>query len=129
MYYMPDPVPAPFSPPSATISEVQIIIAAFPNKPSKINVLPVFVFKKLSYIIAPVICDIFNTSKNQGIFPSNLKLSRTVLIHKAKSYKLTNNFRPISLLPLMSEIIEKLMKNRATEFINNNSILYNNQFG
>ena len=42
--------------------------------------------------------------------------------------KLTNNFRPISLLPLMSKIMEKLMKNRATEFINNN-ILYNNQFG
>ena len=65
MYYMPDPVPASISPPSATISEVQKIIAAFPNKSSKINVIPVFVFKKLSYIIAPVICDIFNTSKNQ----------------------------------------------------------------
>ena len=103
MYYMPDPEPASFSPPSATIIEVQKIIAAFPNKPSKINVLPVFAFKKLSYIIAPVICDIFNTSKNQGIFPSNLKLSRTVPIHKAKSHKLTNNFRPISLLPLMSK--------------------------
>ena len=65
MYYMPDPVPASFSPPSATISEVQKIIAAFPNKPSKINVNTVFVFKKLSYIKAPLICDIFNTSKNQ----------------------------------------------------------------
>ena len=69
MYYMPDPVSASFSPSPATISEVQKIIVAFLNKPSKINVLPVFVFKKLSYIIALVICDIFNTSKNQRISP------------------------------------------------------------
>ena len=70
MYCMPpDPVSASFSPSPATISEVQKMIAAFSNKPSKINVLLVFVFKKLSFILALVICDIFNTSKNQRISP------------------------------------------------------------
>lgn len=42
---------------------------------------------------------------------------------------MVNNFRPISLLPLLAKIIEKLSKNRVIEFLDDNEILYKNQFG
>ena len=75
---MPDTVPASLLlPPAANIiSEVLKIIAAFPNNPGKINVLPVFGFKSFHSLQPPVTCGIFNSSKNQRIFLSNLKLSR-----------------------------------------------------
>lgn len=79
--------------------------------------------------IAPIICDIFNCSISEGFFPTQLKLARTRPLHKGKSNRITNNFRPISLLPLMSKIIEKLMKKRSTQFISNNNILYDRQYG
>ena len=85
--------------------------------------------KKLAPIISPVICDIYNSAIIKGIFPSILKLSRVIPLHKGKSNKITNNFRPIFLLPFMSKVIEKLFKSRVCKFIENNSILYKKQFG
>ena len=68
-------------------------------------------------------------SVNEGMFPSNLKLSRTRPLFKSKNTKVKDNYRPISLLPFLSKINEKLMKTRAIEFLNENEILYNKQFG
>ena len=129
MSYMPEPVPENFIPSPATEEEVVNIISSFQNKSCHINSIPIFIFKKLSPYLAPVLCEIFNDAITQGIFPSTLKIARIVPIHKGKSNKIANNFRPISLLPLVSKIIEKLMKTRAMEFITKNNILYNNQFG
>ena len=62
-------------------------------------------------------------------FPAVLKLARILPLHKGKSHKIINKFRPISLLPLMAKIIEKLIKTRAVKFIEDNWVLYNKQFG
>ena len=91
--------------------------------------MPIFIYKKIAPLISPVICDIFNSSVNEGMFPSNLKLSRTRPLFKSKNTKVKDNYRPISLLPFLSKINEKLMKTRAIEFLNENEILYNKQFG
>ena len=40
-----------------------------------------------------------------------------------------SNYRPISLVPNLDKIIEKLMYNRIIKFIENNKIIYYNQFG
>ena len=39
------------------------------------------------------------------------------------------NYRPIALLPNLSKILEKLIKNRFTKFFSKNKILYSNQYG
>ena len=126
---MPDRIPATFSPLPATPSEVIKLIKAFKDKPCHVNNIPVFIFKLLSSHIAPIICDIFNCAITEGVFPAVLKLARILPLHKGKSHKITDNFRPISLLSLMAKIIEKLMKTRAVKFIEDNRVLYNKQFG
>ena len=120
---MPDPIPASFTPALATI------IKSVPYKPVNINIMPIFIYKKIAPLISPVICDIFNSSVNEGMFPSNLKLSRTRPLFKSKNTKVKDNYRPISLLPFLYKINEKLMKTRAIEFLNESEILYNKQFG
>lgn len=129
MYYMPDPIPDTFNPAPANANEVEGIISALEDKPSNINNIPIFIIKKVSHLISPIICDIFNSSLTHGHFPTDLKHARVIPLYKAKSNKEKNNFRPISILPLLSKLIEKLMKNRAVQFINDSNILYNYQFG
>ena len=129
LYYMPDRIPATFSPLPATPPELIKLIKAFKDKPCHVINIPVFIFKLLSSHIAPIICDIFNCAITEGVFPAVLKLARILPLHKGKSHKITDNFRPISLLPLMAKIIEKLMKTRAVKFIEDNKVLYNKQFG
>ena len=43
--------------------------------------------------------------------------------------KLFNNYRPVSVLPLFSRILERIVYNRLIEFFNKHSVLYDNQFG
>ena len=63
------------------------------------------------------------------MFSSNFKISRTRPLFKSKNTEVKDDYRPISLLPFLSKINEKLVKTRATEFLNENEIIYNKQFG
>ena len=72
---------------------------------------------------------LFNKSLEQGIFPNALKITKIVPIHKGDSMFVMSNYRPISLLPIFSKILEKLMYSRVMSFIQKSNILYENQFG
>ena len=49
--------------------------------------------------------------------------------YKSDDKLLINNYRPVSILPVFSKILERLMYNRLLQFINKHKILYNYQFG
>ena len=79
-------------------------------------------------IILPL-CKIINNSFMTGIFPDALKIVKVIPIHKGNSTDDVNNYRPISLLSVFDKIIEKLMHKRLYKFLEDNQILYENQFG
>ena len=64
-----------------------------------------------------------------GVFPSVLKTAKVVPVFKKDSKLDDSNYRPISLLPNIEKILEKLMYKRLDTFLNNNNIIYNLQFG
>ena len=64
-----------------------------------------------------------------GIFPSVLKTAKVVPAFKKDSKLGYSNYRPISLLSNIEEILLKLMYKRLYNFLNNNNIIYNLQFG
>ena len=72
---------------------------------------------------------IFNASFEQGIVPEHLKCGLIHPIHKGDSKFLCSNYRPISILPIFSKILEKLMHKRLTSFLEKFELLYNHQFG
>ena len=75
------------------------------------------------------LCKIINTSFNSGMFPDALKIVKVVPIYKRGPDSDVNNYRPISLLSIFDKIIEKIMHSRLYEFLENNDILFENQFG
>ena len=50
-------------------------------------------------------------------------------IYKNNNIQLITNYRPISLLPQISKIFEKIIYNRLSNFIHKNNIINNNQYG
>ena len=52
---------------------------------------------------------IFNKSLVTGVFPEDMKLAIVKLLYKAKSKFEICNYRPISLLPVISKILEKIV--------------------
>eukprot|EP00733_Pompholyxophrys_punicea_P000178 Pompholyxophrys_punicea_v1_NODE_29_length_5159_cov_28.459444.p1 type:complete len:946 gc:universal NODE_29_length_5159_cov_28.459444:3022-185(-) len=59
--------------------------------------------------LAPVIAFLINRSIQEGIFPSLLKSARVIPIFKAGSRDEPGNYRPISILPLLSKLLEKFV--------------------
>ena len=100
MSYMPPRVNSSFFAFPTTPTEVQKIIMSLPNKSCNVNTVPVFIYKKLSLYLSLIICNIFNTSVRDGIFPDIYKIARVVPIHKSKSQTQMTNFRPISILSI-----------------------------
>ena len=80
------------------------------------------------YLLTPL-CYTFNLSLTQGVFPHELKRARVVPIHKGNSVSEVGNYRPVSVLPIFSKILERIMYNRLLSFINRHDILYKFQFG
>ena len=64
-----------------------------------------------------------------GVFPWQMKIANIVPIYKSGDNTLFNNFRPVSVLPLFSKILERIVYNRLIEFFDKHSVLYDNQFG
>ena len=75
------------------------------------------------------LANIFNKSFLTGIVPSKLKIAKVIPLYKTKDPALFSNYRPISLLPFFSKILERLMHNRLYNFLTEHNILAMNQFG
>ena len=72
---------------------------------------------------------IMNLSITRGIFPKQLKLAKVIPLFKSGDPMIFSNYRPVSVLPLFSKILENLMYTRLLSFINKYRLLYSNQFG
>ena len=72
---------------------------------------------------------IFNISLAKGVFPDKLKRARVTPIFKKGNNTLVTNYRPISVLPCFSKLLERIMYNRLYKFVLESNILYQKQFG
>ena len=91
--------------------------------------IPVFIYKILDSIIFPTVSLLFNNSVSEGIFPECFKTVKIIPIFKSGDSNYTVNYRPISMLPFLSKIFEKLMCARLDSCLKSNNILCRNQFG
>ena len=72
---------------------------------------------------------IFNLSLSTGCCPDLLKIAKVIPIYKKDDSSLVTNYRPISLLPCISKILEKIVYKRLNSFLTSNNILNPSQFG
>ena len=81
-----------------------------------------------SFILKPLL-HICNMSFTHGVFPGDLKIAKVIPRFKSGDHLKVNNYRPVSILPVLSKVLEKLMYNRLMAFIEKFKILYDFQFG
>lgn len=80
-------------------------------------------------ILAPYLADIFNECIDHGIFPDLMKHSKVVPLFKAGDKQDPSNYRPVSILPVLSKVFEKIILNQMLSHFNQNNLLHNQQFG
>ena len=82
----------------------------------------------LQGIVRPL-THICNLSLQTGIFPNSMKTAKVIPIYKNGDRHLFTNYRPISLLPQFSKILEKLFVHRLDDFIEKQNLLCDQQYG
>ena len=87
------------------------------------------VLKHVADVVAPPISHIMNLSFSNGVFPSELKVAKVIPIFKSGDKQQFSNYRPVSLLPSVSKLFERLMYNRISSFIHKHNILTSFQYG
>ena len=85
--------------------------------------------KDLKNEIALPLSIMINTSIESGRVPDTMKLAKVIPIYKSKDKQMLNNYRPISLLPIFSKILEKVIYQRLFNFLNSNNALFSSQYG
>ena len=81
------------------------------------------------YVIAFYLTVIVNTSVATNTYPDLWKISHVVPTHKSGDEDNVSNYRPISLLPVMSKILEKIIAEQLSRYLEFNNLLSNAQHG
>jgi hypothetical protein len=85
--------------------------------------------KTAADVIDEPLCTIINLSIKNGKFPTLLKQSKVTPIYKKGTKTDKSNFRPISVLPLISKIFDKHVSDHLKLFLERNNLLYTAQSG
>ena len=89
----------------------------------------IFFIAKFALTLSKPLRHIFNLSFSHGVVPQQFKIAKVIPIHKSGPKDSMDNYRPISLLCSFSKILEKIMFNRLSLFLENNNLLSPQQFG
>ncbi len=111
--------------------EIEKTVSKFrPKKSSGYDGISNILLKKIINIISIPLSVVFNKSLNNGIFPDKIKIAEIIPIYKLKGQKDDlSSYRPISLLPVISKVLEKIVYNRVYWFLCKKQLLYHSQYG
>ena len=71
---------------------------------------PTNILKTNVMTLAPILSNLINKSLAPGLFPQSMKRDKILLISKSKDKMNIANYRPISILPVISKVHEKFFR-------------------
>ena len=90
--------------------------------------LPAVVLKRCADTLAPSLAKLFNVSLSSGTVPSKFKMVNISPLFKGGDVTVASNYRPVSLLPIISRMLEKFVQQRLMSFLTVNMLLPDSQF-
>jgi hypothetical protein len=99
------------------------------NKSTGLDKIPANVLRLSADIIAPSLTYIFNLSLDTGIYVDDWKRARVIPIYKYEDRRKCENYRPISILPIVSKLFEREVFRQLYGYHSNNSLLSKFQSG
>jgi hypothetical protein len=105
------------------------IITMVKKTSSDKNTIPVNILKFAKHVLCSPISMLINNSLISGVFPKLLKSARIIPIFKAGERTERSNYRPISILPLLSKVYERRMCDRVVRYLKAFSLILVDQYG
>ena len=92
-----------------------------PKKSAGNDNIPVILLKASVSTISKPLTSIINESFSTGKFPNKLKIAKIIPIFKKEDEHDLNNYRPISILPAISKVFEKVVYTQLFQYFTNNT--------
>ena len=108
---------------------IKIVQQLNSTKSSGLDGISQYIIKQVVHVIAKPLVHICNISFLSGKVPNNFKIGKLIPVFKKGDPHTFSNYRPITLLPCFSKILEKLVYNRLLEHIDKNNLLSDSQYG
>ena len=108
---------------------VSIIDKLTPKNTCGFDGISTKVVKECKLSLSKPLTIIVNQMLTTGIYPDKLKIAKVVPIHKKDNETIFTNYRPISLLPSLSKIFEKVIFKQLYDFFQSKKILLAAQYG
>ena len=110
--------------------EIRTIVKNFGNKRSTdCEGFDMSILKNIVESIIEPFTYICNLSLKTGVFPEKMKIAKVIPLFKNGDKHEFTNYRPVSLLPQFSKILEKVFASRLNKFIDKENLLSKNQYG
>ena len=99
------------------------------NKAISLDKVSARLLRDASVVIAPSLSYLFNLSSETGSFLKIWKCAKVPALFKQGKETLKDNYRPITVLPIISKVLERIAHSQLICFLDFNNILTNQQFG
>jgi hypothetical protein len=119
----PTPDFPPFSLAEFTVSDVKKNVLAISSNAVGVDSVSRKMILPLLDFLAPVITHILNCSISSGIFPTLWKEADIIPLPKKAKPSSLSEYRPISILPFLSKVLERLVHQQLTSFLNRNDLM------
>lgn len=110
-----------FNPISSDKVEEELLLSIHSEKPSGLDNLDGKLLRIAAHLVTNPITHIFNQSLNWGVCPQVWKEAKVIPLPKNQKINLTGaNSRPISILPVLGKLMEKIVFNQIQSYFSEN---------
>jgi hypothetical protein len=108
---------------------IKTIDSLKPKSSRGVDMISNRILKATKHELASSLTLIINQCLEKGVFPDPLKFAKVVPIFKKGQDSLFTNYRPVSILPSISKIFEKIMHKQMYSYFDDNRLFYQSQYG
>ena len=107
----------------------QLLSRISSNKATGIDKISCKMIRMAAPAIADSLTNIFNQAITLASFPDEWKIARVIPLFKSGHRNMPGNYRPISILPAISKIMERILYNQLYNYLTEYGLLSSAQFG
>ena len=109
-------------------AQVELALSGLDRHKASIDILK-YLIKIASNLLSTPLTNLFNESIESGIVPDIFKISKVTPVFKSGAVTDPGNYRPIAVLSPFAKILERLVYNQLSHFLEKENILFKHQFG
>jgi hypothetical protein len=98
------------------------------NKASDIYKIKPAILRDLTPFLAPILTTLFNRAIDENEYPDSLKLTKAIELYKAKDKTLPENYRPISLLPIIAKLLDTIINDQLMLHLTKHDLISPTQY-